>query len=90
MRAREVRDHAYVCLPVVLRVRELQDRLVPAHWRLLRVLLVWHTKMPASTGGTGLVLRGLIYEPAGPALAGKAVEWQEPCLPMRTREPIAL
>ena len=45
---------------MVLRVRELSRRPAPQAWRLLRLLLIRHAKMPAgSSGSTKLLFRAL-------------------------------
>jgi hypothetical protein len=59
MWTREDRDHADRCLPVVLRVRAMQNCVASARRRLLRVLLVRHTEMSAVAGRAWLLLLGL-------------------------------
>ncbi len=51
MRVRKERDYAYRCLPVFLRVRELQGSFETNARRLLRILFLWHREMPSTARG---------------------------------------
>jgi hypothetical protein len=61
MCAREDRDDAHRCLPMVLRMRELQDGVASSDGRLLRFLLIRYPEVPTPPSRAGLVLRRLIW-----------------------------
>lgn len=50
MRARQLRVHAYRCLPVPLRMQAVQGGAESQGWGLLRVLFVWLGQVPANQG----------------------------------------
>lgn len=66
LRPRQTRGHAYRRLPVLLRMRSLQDGAAAKGWGLLRLLFVGLSQMPACSDAAGLFkLQDLMHVSGG-------------------------